>query len=265
MAQLDACLRDIMIKRVITLPETAKVYDACELFITHRLLALPVVDEKKRLTGVVDVSLLSEEVFDAAERRSVDDVFQVIGVRMSQLQVATPWTAFRFRAPWLLATVTGGLCCALIASLFEATLHQSISLALFFALVLAFGESVAMQSLTIMVQTLHGKDSADFPWGKVAREFATCTLIGVAFGLLVGVIVWLWRGESAAALSIGLSIVVSATLAGGFGIAVPLALKRLNKDPNVAAGPIALALADATTTLIYFCAAFVSLALAKGN
>ena len=263
MAPLEKCLDHIMIKRVIALPQTATVYDACELFITHRLLALPVVDHERRLIGVVDVSLLNEEVFDAAERRNVNDVFQWIGVRLSELQVATPWMAFRFRAPWLMATVAGGLCCAVIASFFETTLHQSISIALFFALVLAFGESVAMQSLTIAVQTLRGGDDSKTQRAKVGKECVTCSLIGLAFGLFVGIIVWIWRHDNAAAAAIGSSIFVSATLAGGFGIAVPLVLHRLKKDPKVAAGPLALALADATTTLIYFGFAACALALAK--
>src|SRR5947209_11888890 len=37
-------LSDIMVRNVIALPAEATVLDACEFFIQHRLLALPVVD-----------------------------------------------------------------------------------------------------------------------------------------------------------------------------------------------------------------------------
>src|SRR5271166_4217174 len=40
-------LREIMVHRVITLPATATVLDACEFFIQHRLLAFPVVDDER--------------------------------------------------------------------------------------------------------------------------------------------------------------------------------------------------------------------------
>lgn len=64
-----------------TLQAGATVADACEMFAIHRLLALPVVDEGRKLLGVVDVGLLTDEVFDLTERRLEDEVFQRIGLR----------------------------------------------------------------------------------------------------------------------------------------------------------------------------------------
>src|SRR5262245_42054795 len=55
-------LTDIMVKRMVTVPAQATVLDACEFFIQHRLLAFPVVDEGKRVLGVVDVDLYTEEL-----------------------------------------------------------------------------------------------------------------------------------------------------------------------------------------------------------
>lgn len=53
---------DIMIEKVVALPTSATVLDACEFFIQHRLLAFPVVDAEGRLRGVVDVDLYTEEL-----------------------------------------------------------------------------------------------------------------------------------------------------------------------------------------------------------
>src|SRR5882724_4023240 len=50
-------LAEIMVRSVIALPADATVLDACEFFIQHRLLALPVVDADRRILGVVDVEL----------------------------------------------------------------------------------------------------------------------------------------------------------------------------------------------------------------
>src|SRR5947208_3986613 len=65
-AGLDQRLSDIMVKRVVTIPHTATLLEACEAFVLHKFLAFPVVDEGRRILGTVDVSLLSEEVFDVA-------------------------------------------------------------------------------------------------------------------------------------------------------------------------------------------------------
>ncbi len=55
-------LAEIMVGKVVSLPASATVLDACEFFIQHRLLAFPVVDADGRLIGVVDVDLYTDEL-----------------------------------------------------------------------------------------------------------------------------------------------------------------------------------------------------------
>ncbi|MBY0232010.1 MAG: Na+/H+ antiporter NhaA, partial [Gemmataceae bacterium] len=50
----------VMVRQVVALPSSATVLDACEFFIQHRFLALPVVDGDGRLLGVVDVDLYTD-------------------------------------------------------------------------------------------------------------------------------------------------------------------------------------------------------------
>ena len=38
--------------------------EACEQFVMHRFLAFPVVDEQRKIVGVVDVGLFTQEVLD---------------------------------------------------------------------------------------------------------------------------------------------------------------------------------------------------------
>src|SRR5258705_7791234 len=72
-------LRDIMVQRVVTIPENASVLEACEAFVLHKFLAFPVVDYQRRIVGVVDVNLLTEEVFEMAEVERLDELFEAIG------------------------------------------------------------------------------------------------------------------------------------------------------------------------------------------
>jgi len=46
----------------------------------------PVVDSERRVVGVVDVSVFTDEVFDLAERQEVEDLFETIGFRVSQVR-----------------------------------------------------------------------------------------------------------------------------------------------------------------------------------
>ena len=145
----DRLLSEAMIKSVVSLPSSATIFDACELFVMYKFLALPVVDPEGRIAGIVDISLLSEEIFDLADREQAEALFEGVGFRIAQVKDASPLRAFRFRFPWLLATIASGTMCALLASIYETTLAESLVLAFFLTLVLGLGESVSIQSMTI--------------------------------------------------------------------------------------------------------------------
>ena len=58
----DALVSDIMVRKVVALPESATVLDACEFFIQYRLLAFPVIDSERRLVGMVDIDLYNDQL-----------------------------------------------------------------------------------------------------------------------------------------------------------------------------------------------------------
>lgn len=259
-APLSQTLAEIMIEKVVTIPRTATVFEACECFVLYRFLALPVVDEDRRVVGVVDVSMFAQEVFNIAEREQTDEVFESLGFHVSQVKEASSLTAFRFRFPWLLASIASGLLCALLVSAFKVTLAKSIVLAFFLALILGLGESVSIQSMTLTIQALRFT-KPELRWYASAfrREGKTAVLLGTACGLVVGTIVWLWRGTGMAALVIGGSILLSLCSACLLGLTVPSLLHALKLDPKIAAGPVTLALADIVTIVVYFTLAAVLL------
>jgi len=257
LAAPEARLRDIMINRVVAIPATASVLDACELFLMYKYLAFPVVDAERHILGVVNVSLFAEETLglsdgEGTERRSMDEVFEQIGFRVAEVQKASSWQAFRLRFPWLVATLSGGICCALVAGAFEATLATRIILAFFLTLVLGLSESVSAQSVIVTVEALRGR-TPDRAWllRAARKELATALMLGGACGLVVGLVAWLWRGQGVAAAVIGGSIAVSMVMACLIGLVVPAGLHRFKLDPKIAAGPVSLALADILTLLIY--------------
>jgi magnesium transporter len=212
-----------------------------------------VVDYRRRIVGVVDISLLTEQLFDVAEKERVDELFEVLGFHVSQVRDAGPARAFRFRFPWLLATIASGTVCALLASYYEATLAKAIVLAFFLTLVLGLGESVSVQSMTVTIQALRAMRPT-FRWYMRAlfRETGAGLLLGLGCGVVVGLIVWLWRGTPLAGVSIGASIFCTLYAASFFGLSVPTVLHALKLDPKIAAGPMTLAFTDVCTLLFYF-------------
>jgi magnesium transporter len=266
-APLETPLREIMVRRVVAIPANATVLDACEFFVLYKFFAFPIIDEQHRVLGVIDVSLFAEEILQAGEsedrQRSIpghDDIFEALGFHLEQIRGASPWRAFRFRFPWLLVTVTAGTASALLAGVFEATLGRALVIAFFLTMVLGLNEAVSAQSMSVTIQALRSA-AVTWRWFTTAfrREMATAVLLGCACGIVVTTIAWLWRGHFSAALVIGGSVALSLVTACLFGLGVPSLLHRFQLDPKIAAGPIALALADFTALVIYFTAAWLVL------
>lgn len=246
----DRVVSEIMVDNVVAIPDWATVLIASEYFATRRLLAFPVVNADGELIGVVDVGLFTDEVIDLA-RRTYDDIFQLIGVHGTAQH--TTWFAFRDRFPWLLCNIGGGLIAAFIASRFEHLLEQAVVLSLFIPIVLALGESVSMQALTL---TLQGLTDGPIVWKRLTaalwKEFKTAMLLGLGCAAVVGLVVFAWRGQVTVAASIFLAIMFSMIFACLLGVAIPAVLRALKADPGIAAGPVVLAAADVVTLLLYF-------------
>jgi magnesium transporter len=263
LAAPDARLQDIMISRVVTIPESATVLEACEMFVMHKFLAFPVVTAERRLMGVINVAMFSqftEEALGMTERAHVEELFERIGFHVAEVQTASPFKAFRLRMPWLAATLGGGICCALISGCYEATLTSRIILAFFLTMVLGLSESVSAQSVTVTVETLRGRRPNRIWFLRALRkEASSAMMLGGTCGLIVGLTAWLWRGHITTALVIGASIAVSMIIACLIGLTVPAVLHRFKLDPKIAAGPVSLAMADICTLLIYLTTAAFTL------
>ena len=66
-APLETALHEVMVRRVVAIPAKATVLDACEFFVLYKFLAFPVVDEQRRIVGIIDANLFAEEILEAGD------------------------------------------------------------------------------------------------------------------------------------------------------------------------------------------------------
>jgi len=91
LAPPEARLQDIMIARVVAIPETATMLEACEMFLMHKFLAFPVVTADSHLAGVINVGMVSqftEAALSLTERAHVEEMFERIGFHVAEVQGA---------------------------------------------------------------------------------------------------------------------------------------------------------------------------------
>jgi magnesium transporter len=243
---------EIMVRQVVALPARTTVVEACEFFIQHRFLALPVVDDTRRLLGVVDVDLYTDEITQLDDGRVRDDLFQLLGVHVNGAEDGSPLGAFRRRFPWLGCNLAAGILAAFLTSAYQDELNRVVALAFFIPVVLNLAESVSSQSVSLALQVLHGRPPS---WtmipGMLAGELTTGLMLGLAAGAAVGVVGLAWLGQARVALCLLGGIAGGVAGAAVLGTALPFVLRLLRLEPRVAAGPIALAAADVITILLY--------------
>src|SRR5262249_40149177 len=156
--------KEIMGRSVVRLKEEQTLEEAMELLSNHQLLALPVVDQKQKLKGVIDIQLYLEESFDVAGARHSSDVFQILGLTLEMGKRKSPWKNYQIRMPWILCNMAGGICCAIISFLYQDVLAKVLLLAMFIPLILTLTESISMQSMT---QSLHWVRQTNLSWKRI--------------------------------------------------------------------------------------------------
>jgi len=246
-------IRDRMTRNVITISTDATLQQAGDILLKYKLLAVPVVDEQNRIVGVVDLNHFTEDTLSISRKSQLDSIFQLLGLHISLGRQASAWMMFRERFPWLLWNIASGILCALIASRYELLIQEIVLLAMFMTVVLALGESVSMQAMTITVQRLSARK---FQWSSVMsslqRELSAAGLMAVGCAILLSAAAMAWKGHWIQAVAVGASVILSILTACILGVLVPSLIRALRIDPKVAAGPIALACTDVCTLLYYF-------------
>jgi len=245
-------VREAMRRELTTVSIDTSLEEALAVFGRSRLLALPVVDGDGRLVGAIDVEQYARERLARAERERVRQVFQTLGLAVDHPEALTARESFRMRMPWLLCNIGGGILCAIVAWLFTDLLEQVVLLSFFLPLVLTLGESVAMQSLALTVGGEEDRRGLSGALKALRSELGAAVLLALCCGAIVAVVSLLWGGGAAGAATMFAAVAASMVFASLAGGAIPMALHSFRLDPSVAAGPIALVLADTATTALYF-------------
>ena len=153
------------------------------------------------------------------------------------------------RIPWLLIGLAGGFLAGGIASLFEASLKDNITLAFFLPLVVYMADAVWTQTETILVRALaYGRVSLG---AQLLREGAVGLLIGGIVGLSAGACLLAWGGARSVAFTLAITLALTAMIATFVASLLPIGLSRAGIDPALASGPVATVVQDILSVAVY--------------
>jgi magnesium transporter len=265
LAPPDRRVFDLMDERFVALSVTDQESEAVGIFRKYDRSALPVIDGKGILLGIVTV----DDVLDVAEEEATREIQKFGGLEaLDDPYMATPvWEMIKKRATWLVILFVGELFTASAMIHYEAALIATVSV--FLPLIISSGGNSGSQAATLIVRALGvGEVKLRDWWLVMRREIFS----GFALGLLLGTIgflrIALWSKLfpgiygpywPLVALTVAISlvgIVLWGTLSGSM---LPFLLKRIGLDPATSSAPFVATMVDVTGLVIYFNVALVVL------
>lgn len=243
-------IREIMETDVIAATPDTDQEQVARLVADYGFLAVPVVDEERKLLGIVTV----DDVIGVLQEEAQEDLLKMAGAGAPVTESEGFVRHARNRFPWLLASCAGGIASALVMGAFEKTLAAHHFFALFLPIILGMSGNVGTQSATVTVRGLALGEIApgDRTLKTLRRELLIGLTLGIIYAIVVGIIAAVMGDVPSNGIAIGLSMALGMTMASTIGTVVPLLLARMRVDPAVATGPFVTTSLDLIGVAIYF-------------
>ncbi|MBZ1356385.1 MAG: magnesium transporter [Candidatus Nealsonbacteria bacterium] len=230
------------------------------LAIKHNLKAIPVVDKKGDLLGVVP----SDTILDILHNEHVEDMLLSVGIReadgfSTKIEKASPRELAKMRLPWLTVGLFGGMVAAIITTFFKEPLSEHFILTAFIPLILYMAGALSAQTQTLYVRSL--------AIGRISQKdyFRREIKVGLLMGIVLSSLMFLVSFLMAGTLLTGLILAVSLFIITGFTILVTIVIVWVlfskGKDPALGSGPFGTIVADISALVIYFIVATILLDL----
>ncbi len=257
MAPPEKRVEEVMRRDPVTAHVNDDQEDVAKTMAKYDILAVPVVDEKESLIGIITF----DDVHDVIEEEASEDFHRMGSIAegfgpsasdLSGFKAVDLYYLFLKRVPWLLALVFVNIFSGAGIAYFENTIQAVVSLVFFLPLLIGSGGNAGSQSATLMVRALATGEVHMKDWFKLlSREILIALAIGLCMGMAVSMI-GIFRVGPDVTVVVAMSMVTIVLMGCLMGMSLPFLLTRLRLDPATASAPLIASLADIFGILIYF-------------
>lgn len=199
-----------------------------ETFEKTRVTDLPVVDMDGAFMGIIPYHALVE----AAREESSADLLTMVGASKDERALSKASFAIRKRLPWLQINLVTAFMAAAVVGLFEDTIAKFTALAVLLPVVAGQSGNTGAQALAVTMRGLALREVRPGLWPRVVfKEINVGFWNGVAIAATTALGVFVWSGSPGLCLIIAISMVISMTIAGIAGAAIPIILTVVGQDP----------------------------------
>ncbi len=246
-------ITDIMEKDIIVVNTHDDQELVADMFKRYDLLAMPVVDNLGRLTGIITV----DDIIDVMEQEATEDFQIMAAITPSETEYldTSIFVLAKHRIVWLLVLLVSATFTGNIMKNFSNTLESLILLGMFIPMLMDTGGNAGSQSSTLIIRGLATGDIKLSDAFKVLRkEFWISLICGVILSLVNfgRILIFEPQVPTLVALTVSLTLITTVVMAKVIGGLLPIAAKKLKLDPAIMAGPLITTVVDAMSLIIYF-------------
>ncbi|MBQ3592820.1 MAG: magnesium transporter [Clostridia bacterium] len=244
---------------IIYVNTTTDQEEVALLFTKYGFLALPVVDNEKRLVGIVTV----DDAIEVLEDEVTEDIEKMAAILPSEKSYLKTgiFETWKNRIPWLLLLMISATFTGAIISSFEAKLVAFPALTAFIPMLMDTGGNAGGQSSVTIIRSLAVGDVNLSDWFKIfLKELRVSILCGLTLAvcnfakiMLVDRLIFKQSEITlTVALVISLTLLIAVIAAKIVGSCLPLMAKKVKLDPAVMASPFITTIVDAVALVAYF-------------
>ena len=254
-------------KRIEDIMETNLVYantlddreDTARLLTEYGFLAIPVVDEEKRLVGIVTV----DDAIDVLQEENTEDIAKMAAVKPSDKPYlkTSVFAIWRNRIPWLLVLMVSATFTGLILNTYENKL-AIISSVLFACVPMIMdtgGNAGSQASVTVIRALALGELTTKDVFRVLWKEIRASVLLGVSLGvacfgklMLIDNLLFGYHDYTPyTCLVVAMALTFTVCIAKVVGCMLPMLAKKVKLDPAVVASPFITTIVDALSLILY--------------
>ena len=251
-SEVDELIIDIMEEDVISVNTHDDQETVAQTFTKYGFLAIPVVDNEYRLTGIITV----DDIMDVIERETTED-FQLMAAMSPSEEEYLDTSVIQLakhRLPWLLILMISGVFTARIMGKYENILSSVVILSAFIPMLMDTGGNSGSQSSTLIIRGLAiGEIKISDGWKVLWKEFRISFLVGAVLAIVNFIRLMTFdKVGLAISITVTVTLFITVVLSKVVGGVLPLMAKRLKLDPAIMAGPLITTIVDGLSLAVYF-------------
>ncbi len=217
------------------------IKDVVHYFEEYDLSVMPVVNAYGVLLG----RITSDDIYDIINEHATEQMYNLAGVDDEAEEDNEIIRAGKKRASWLGINLFTAIFASFIIGLFAETIERIVALAILMPIVASMGGNAGTQSLTVVVRQLAlGDISKGDAKRIIKKEVFIAIMNGILFATVMGLVAAIWFDMQMLGVVIALSMIINLLMAGFFGAAIPLFLKRMEIDPAIGSTVILTTVTD---------------------